>query len=130
MSYESGFLLVNLDSGSPIRDLEVGGKVERQRPLHLDFTIQLTGSNLEFILLTCAELFWTLMSISQVRSCSPVRQSSRLTKEFQVPRLPIFLVPLFRRGPRFPGSLSPVSFLFTYKKPERSWVFETDSACV
>ena len=98
MSYESGFLLVNLDSGSPVRDLEVGEKVGRQRPLHLDFTIQLTGSNLEFILLTCVELFWTLMSISQVLSYSLARQLSRLAREFQVSRSPNFPVPQFRIG--------------------------------
>ena len=49
----------------------------------------------------------------------PVGQFYRLARHFQVPRLLIFPVPRFRIGPRFPGSLSPVSPPVTNKKPGR-----------
>ena len=86
----------------------------RQGSLNLGFTISLPAPNLEYVALVS---IWTSMPNSQVRGYTQVRRFSRLAKEFQVPRLPNFPVPRFIIGPRFPGSLSPVSPQVTNKKP-------------
>ena len=86
----------------------------RQGSLNLGFTISLPAPNLEYVALVS---IWTSMPNSQVRGYTQVRRFSRLAKEFQVPRLPNFPVPRFKKGPRFPGSLSPVSTPVTNKSP-------------
>ena len=89
----------------------------RQGSLNLGFTISLPAPNLEYVALVS---IWTSMPNSQVRGYTQVRRFSRLAKEFQVPRLPNFPVPRFKKGPRFPGSLSPVSTPVTNKSPVKN----------